>query len=456
LGRGDEQDEGGGAVTANTDNIPIELRQIPQWVGWKSGRARADGKRPKLPINPRNGRTAKSDDPATWGDFAAALAAVERFALEGVGFMFAEGGEYTGIDFDNCIVGGVIVPQVEGVLGVLDSYAEISPSGEGIKVWVKGTKPTGAGCRCAGVLGCKQVEIYDKGRFFTVTGRHWAGTPATVEARQAALDDLCRELWPEPTGAAKGGELCQVVIAPNTVSQLAGSMEAMERCWRCILKMRPSVDGDGGHNALLAAACTCFRFALNEAQAREILARFNIERCIPPWPEADLDRKLSEGFKKVEAKGQFGELLHKLSAGEPKRWHNHLPQWILDIPRLRPVQRVILQAIADRCDRHPIDAAGSLATAIVGFKGLAELCGICERTCIRHVTQLLAMGVLARMSRGGIRFDTGECVPNTYAIPGQFGALEAMTDCQSLPSPTTGLPDGSVSDCHSVRETVET
>lgn len=436
-------------MTVNLDNIPQELRQIPQWVGWKYGPKRADGKRPKLPINPHTGRAAKPNDPATWADYSTAQAAVKSYTLEGVGFMFADGGGLVGVDFDDCIIKGVLAPAAAGVVRVLDSYAEISPSGLGVKVWVKATKPAGAGCRREAVLGCTRVEIYNGGRFFTVTGNVLPGAPATVEARQSELNDLCADLWPK--NAAKiGPTVCQTVIPSSAVSQLGG--DAVGRCWACILKMRTSESGNGGHDALLAAACTCFRFGLNVGQARGILERFNNERCQPAWNPAELDRKLSEGQKKVSAAGQCGELLHKgqTSIGKAKRWHNHLPQWILDIPTLRPYQRVVLQAIADRCDRKSIDTVGSLGNAIIGYRGLAKLCGMAERTAVRHVKRMQAMGMIVRVSKGGIRYDTGEVLANTYAIPGRLGALDGMTESHSVPSPQHWLTDDSVTICHTV------
>ena len=68
-----------------------------------------------------------------------------------------------------------------------DSYAEISPSGSGIKIWAKGKLP---GEGTAFPLGDGRVEIYDQGRYFTVTGNHWAGQMLDVEEHQAALDWL--------------------------------------------------------------------------------------------------------------------------------------------------------------------------------------------------------------------------------------------------------------------------
>ena len=71
----------------------------------------------------------------------------------------------------------------------MDSYAEVSPSGRGIKVWVRATKP---GPRCK----TGSFEIYDSGHYFTFTGRQY-GDRTTIEGRQHEIDELYANLFPE-------------------------------------------------------------------------------------------------------------------------------------------------------------------------------------------------------------------------------------------------------------------
>jgi putative DNA primase/helicase len=59
----------------------------------------------------------------------------------------------------------------------------------GLRVWLRGALPPGR--RRTG-----HVELYDAGRFFTVTGRPLAGTPSTIEARPEALAALHADLFP--------------------------------------------------------------------------------------------------------------------------------------------------------------------------------------------------------------------------------------------------------------------
>ena len=74
------------------------------------------------------------------------------------------------------------------VICELNSYTEISPSGTGVKIWVKGNLPVGARNRTK--LASGEIEIYSRGRYFTVTGRHLPNTPTEITERQVELDSL--------------------------------------------------------------------------------------------------------------------------------------------------------------------------------------------------------------------------------------------------------------------------
>ena len=91
------------------------------------------------------GRKAKSNDPATWADFDAALAACRGRKLDGIGYVFAVDGSEAGVDLDDCrdAATGEVQSWAADLIATLDSYAEVSPSGTGVKVYVVGRKPDG-------------------------------------------------------------------------------------------------------------------------------------------------------------------------------------------------------------------------------------------------------------------------------------------------------------------------
>jgi putative DNA primase/helicase len=181
------------------ENIPSELRDYPHWVGWRFVQRPDRPKPDKVPVNPRTGAWAKPNDPRTWAPFHDALDVYERRRLDGVGFMFTKEGPHTGIDLDACRDphSGRLDPWAEEIAAAIKSYADISPSDTGAKIILRGKLPADAG-HCYKQAGGGRVELYDAGRFFTLTGRLLDGYPATIQPAQEALDRLCGFLGRRP------------------------------------------------------------------------------------------------------------------------------------------------------------------------------------------------------------------------------------------------------------------
>jgi len=175
-------------------NVPGQLRELAQWVAWKYVYVAESKKWTKVPVNARTGRLAHSTGPKTWSTFGEAMGATTGYPdIAGVGFVFTADGPYAGIDLDDCIhEAGVIAPVAKGIIELFRSYTEVSPSGTGVKIFIVGRKPAGSGCRTKNVAGFGEIEIYDHGRYFTVTGQKIQGAPDTVEQRQSELEELCR------------------------------------------------------------------------------------------------------------------------------------------------------------------------------------------------------------------------------------------------------------------------
>jgi putative DNA primase/helicase len=186
-------------MTGPFESIPESLKQRRAWVCWRP--ETRDGKQTKVPFNPVTGRCAKSNDPATWTDFATACQHVGRFA--GLGIMFDD--RLCGVDIDSCRdpKTGQLTPFAQKVVEALDSYTEVSPSGTGVHILLLGELPPGR--RRKG-----KIEMYGPGspRYFTVTGRHLAGTPTTVEDRRKQLEALHRSVFADETDRAqeRGGQ----------------------------------------------------------------------------------------------------------------------------------------------------------------------------------------------------------------------------------------------------------
>src|SRR4051794_37005196 len=125
-----------------TGFVQPELARLNQWVGYKN-EPDASGKPTKLPYNPHNGKRASVTDPSTWGCYSDVFTAVDKYSLDGPGFVFAPGGEITGIDLDRCRdpETGEIAQWAEEFITLVNSYTEISPSGTGVHILIRGTLP---------------------------------------------------------------------------------------------------------------------------------------------------------------------------------------------------------------------------------------------------------------------------------------------------------------------------
>ena len=171
-------------------HIPNELKQRPQWVCWK--REMRDGKQTKVPYIADTGECrASSTNPATWRTFEEACRHAARF--DGIGFVFAADDPYCGIDLDHAIDPGTgeVHPDALEILRGFPSYTEVSPSGTGLHILCRAALSDGGTKKPRGAI---EVEMYDRGRYFTVTGARWADSPDVVEDCQTAAAALYAEL----------------------------------------------------------------------------------------------------------------------------------------------------------------------------------------------------------------------------------------------------------------------
>jgi len=171
-------------------NIPADLREREQWVVWR--RESRGGTQTKVPY--RAGKTnvrASTAEARTWAAFEHAVRVLERGDADGVGFVFADTDSFCGVDLDNCRnpETGELDAKAAAIVDALDSYTEVSPSGTGIHVIVRARLDGGRRRR-------SPVEIYDRGRYFAMTGDRLPGVSHTPVPRQRELDELRVRLFP--------------------------------------------------------------------------------------------------------------------------------------------------------------------------------------------------------------------------------------------------------------------
>jgi hypothetical protein len=165
----------------NADQVPVELiAQLP-WIAWRL-MPRGD-RRSKVPIDPRTGRRAHANAVAT--DFDSAARVLRDGRADGVGVVMVDGAGYVALDLDKCrnLETGEVEPWAAKIVADAKSYSEVSVSGTGVHVFVRGKLPQ-AGMRAG------RVELYQAARFIAITGHQLPGTPDRVALRQGWIDGL--------------------------------------------------------------------------------------------------------------------------------------------------------------------------------------------------------------------------------------------------------------------------
>lgn len=176
------------------ENLPDALKQGTRFVLWKLEPPRAPGaKWDKVPYRP-GGQRASVTAPSTWCTFADAYDAFlgdwdGRF--DGIGRVLHADDEIVGVDLDSCVSeAGVVEPWAQEILNDLGhTYAERSPSGTGLRAFVRGQIPDFAGKRKG------SFEWYSAGRFLTLTGGALNGCRHIGTMSPEAAELIARRFW---------------------------------------------------------------------------------------------------------------------------------------------------------------------------------------------------------------------------------------------------------------------
>jgi len=204
-------------MTNKLKNIPDSMKELEQWVAWKTV---INGKASKIPLNPNNGVAASVNEPATWTTFENATNYYQSGKADGVGFVFTNDDPFIGIDFDDCIVDGKILPETEYLIKNIGSYTEISPSGEGLHIIIKGKLPAGGHRK-------GKIEVYDKKRFFTVTGDTLTDTYQEIIGVDNILDILFQQKVTKPDISDEDAAMLRQALKNQKFNSLwSGNFEA--------------------------------------------------------------------------------------------------------------------------------------------------------------------------------------------------------------------------------------
>ena len=174
--------------------IPETLKCKPNWLFWKYQTIGGNKRKPPTCVD------GKQIDPHDLNNLYHFSIVEEKFNPQihkGIGFTLTESG-FIGLDFDNCLtipgdfssLKDWAVPIVELNKG---NYSEISPSGNGIKSFIKGKKPNWVN-KTHIKMGDGKIEIHDH-QYFTVTGKAIDDGKSEKE-NQEQINQICKEILP--------------------------------------------------------------------------------------------------------------------------------------------------------------------------------------------------------------------------------------------------------------------
>lgn len=122
---------------------PDALRDLKGWLVWRWVRRPDRPKALKMPYyvsGPvRKYTHGSTEDRALLVTFEEAKKVADQHDFAGVGLALMPEFGITALDFDNCVKDGVIDPRVEQL--TIGTYAELSPSGTGVRAFMRGESP---------------------------------------------------------------------------------------------------------------------------------------------------------------------------------------------------------------------------------------------------------------------------------------------------------------------------
>lgn len=245
------------------EQIPDDLKALPQWVcAW-------DGS--KTPMRAYEKRAASSTDPTTWSDFDTAAASVEAGYYDHVGFVFGGNG-IVGIDIDKGFEDGQMTDLCRDIMSACMSYTEVSRSGRGVHIFLRGDLPF------SGRNNKNGVEIYKSKRFFITTG-NVLGFPHIIE-NQAGIDYVLRKYFPDVRESADVTRSDRIYSAEWKRPDGSISLSPVyKEIWK------------GGRNVSLLSLAGQLRSAGYKQKAiYQELLKANQMACVPPLSAEEVQR----------------------------------------------------------------------------------------------------------------------------------------------------------------------
>ena len=275
--------------------VPDELKNLNQWVCvW-------DGS--KIPMRATERRGASSVDPATWSSFEQAAACVEAEVYDHIGFVFADNG-IIGIDIDTGFEDRLMTPLCADIMNHCRSYTEVSRSGRGVHIFLKGTLPF------PGKNNMSGVEIYQSKRFFITTGKQICFD--RIMENQPAIDYVLDKYFINGDCTRRGLYPGTRTTTPQDNAQhsnferLSKGTKIYTPEWEKPKKGRfrvspeyPEIKKGNRNLSMLSIAGQLWKQGYDLAELYKKLCKINQESCKPPLTEREL-QSICKSISKYE------------------------------------------------------------------------------------------------------------------------------------------------------------
>lgn len=169
-------------------NVPDAMKSLKNWCVFRTKYNPETERQDKFVISPTDGKWAKTNDPDTWVDFETAIKYAEENDCAGLSFALDGKCGITCIDLDKSISkDGKLTESAEKLTQELaETYTETSVSGNGIHIFVaddilRKTYKNRAD------LPDGEIEVYDSGRFISMTGNMRSKTNALSNCPTATM-----------------------------------------------------------------------------------------------------------------------------------------------------------------------------------------------------------------------------------------------------------------------------
>lgn len=313
---------------ANIPNIPQTMQALIRWVNWKF--VIRKGKTTKVPVNSRTRGNASSTNLDTWSTFEQAVAVAHKYPdTFGIGFVFEP--PHIGIDLDHCVIDDPTNCQLNDFACELLSkyhhtYAELSPSGQGVHIYTLGDYP--------GTTGVKSDagEMYTTGRFFTVTGNRIPEHPAVLAESADNLLAATYALFADNSTAAAPAQVIEVeaadVAPPSAVlfDALADLAPDFTDTW----DMRRTLDGPKKDNTPSAYLLSLARMAVfaqwPDQEIVRLLQSFLRKHGLPEAHKSKIERTITKAHTKNEDTQNDAELTQAEDTTETQLRQNKVNQ----------------------------------------------------------------------------------------------------------------------------------